>query len=257
MARMRVKSDGLNLRREPRVAQGNIIAVLPLAQEVDVLGAPAANNFVEVNTVGGGQTRRGFVSASFLREPASRLKEALLQETVEQWIRFQRGRGLEFRAPFFEFVGEFWRSIGIQHRDGRNREHPWSAAFISFVVRNAGYQNFLFSAAHARYIIDARARRRAGDTNAPFWLFRLNEHRPQIGDLICARRQGGVSFDNLPASGFLSHCDVVVEVREGEREVRVVGGNVAQSVSLRTFMLDAEGFVMPQGALIAIMRNNN
>lgn len=256
MARMRVKSDGLNLRREPRVAAGNVIDVLSLAHEVEVLGAPAANRFVEVETAVGGQTRRGFVSADFLREPASPLKEALLGETVAQWIRFQRGRGLEFRAPFFRFVGEFWSALGFQNRDGTDREHPWSAAFISFVVRNAGYEGFMFSAAHSRYIRDARARRQANDVNAPFWLFRLNEHRPQVGDLICARRQGGVSFDNLPAT-FLSHCDVVMEVREREREVRVLGGNVAQSVSMTTFELDANGFVRPQGALIAIMRNNN
>jgi hypothetical protein len=257
MPRMRVKSDGLNLRREPRVAAGNVIDALPLAHEVEVLGAPAANRFVEVETVIGGQTRRGFVSADFLREPASPLKEALLRETVEQWIRFQRGRGLEFRSPFFRFVGEFWRSININHLDGRDRDQAWSAAFISFVVRRAGYQGFRFSDAHWRYIVDAGRQRQENATAAPFWLFRLGEHRPQVGDLLCARRQGGVSFDSLPPDGFLSHCDVVVEVRERESEVRVVGGNVAQSVSMSTFALDANGFVAPQGPLIAIMRNNN
>lgn len=256
MTRMRVKTDGLNLRSEPRVSAGNIITVLPLAQEVEVLGAPAPTNFVEVETDLSGQTRRGFVNADFLRAPASQLKETLLQQTVAQWIRFRRGAGKEFDAPFFEFVGEFWRALGIQNRDGRNRDEPWSAAFISFVVRRAGYERFMFSGAHARYIRDAKAKRQAGDASAPFWLFRLGEHKPQVGDLICARRQEGVSFDHLPET-FLSHCDVVMEVREQEREVRVLGGNVAQSVSMTTFQLDANGFVRPQGALIAIMRNNN
>lgn len=255
MTRMRVKTDGVNLRREPLVGPSNIIAALPLAQEVEVIGTPAANSFVEVETGVGGQTRRGFVHSGLLREPVSPLKEALLQETVAQWIRFGRGRGMENLAPFFGFVGEFWRAlVPPLHLDGRDRDQPWSAAFISFVVLRARYQGFAFSPAHALYIRDARAQRLAGNANAPFWLFRLGEHRPQLGDLICARRQDGVSFDNLPEH-FLSHCDVVVEVRD--REVRTLGGNVSQSVSMSVFMLDAAGFVRPQGALIAIMRNNN
>lgn len=257
MARMRVRADGLKLRREPHIAPSNIIASLPLAHEVEVLGAPAANRFVEVETDVGGQARRGFVHADFLREPVSPLKEALVRETVEQWIRFERGRGLEHRSPFFGFIAEFWRSINIQHLDGRDRDKFWSAAFISFVVRRAGYQNFIFSDAHWRYIIDAKQKRQAGAAAAPFWLFRLEEHRPRVGDIICARRQGGVSFDSLPADGFAGHCDVIVEVRERQQEVRALGGNVAQSVSMSTFALDDGGFVRPQGALIAIMRNNN
>jgi len=256
MAKMRVKSDGLNLRSEPRVAPGNIVAVLPLAQEVDTLGAPAANQFVEVNTVVGGQARRGFVSQTFLRQPVSALREALLQQAVSQWIRFQRGAGKESVAPFFGFVGEFWHALTPPlNLDGRDTDQPWSAAFISFVVRNAGYQGFMFSPAHARYIIDAKAKRQSNNANAPFWLFRLNEHKPQVGDLICKRRQPGITFDNLPTDGFKSHCDVVVEVRD--RTVRTLGGNVSNSVGMTTYSLDANAFVKQEGPLFAIMRNNN
>jgi len=221
-----------------------------------VLGGPAVQNFVEVETPVGGETRRGFVHSGFLREPASQLKEALLREAVSQWIRFQRGQGKEATAPFFGFVGEFWHALTPPLQlDGRDTDQPWSAAFISFVVRRAGYERFMFSPAHARYIIDAKAKRQAGDATAPFWLFRLGEHRPQVGDLICKRRQPGVTFDSLPEGGFRSHCDVVVEVRD--TTVRALGGNVAQSVSMSTFTLDDNGFVRQQGPLIAIMRNNN
>lgn len=255
MTRMKVKTDELNLRSEPQVKPGNIIAVLPLAHEVEVVGPPAANNFVAVETNIDGQNRNGFVSATFLREPASQLKEALLQEAVAQWIRFQRGAGKETKSPFFGFVGEFWHAlIPPLSLDGRDTDQAWSAAFISFVVRNAGYQGFMFSPAHARYIVDAKAKRQAGVANAPFWLFRLNEHKPQLGDLICKRRQPGITFDNLPADGFKSHCDVVVEVRD--RTVRTLGGNVSNSVSMSTFSLDDDGFVKQEGPLFAIMRNN-
>lgn len=256
MTRMRVKTDGLNLRSQPQVKPGNIIAVLPLAQEVDVVGVPAANNFVEVETDISGQTRQGFVSADFLRSPASQLKEALLRETVAQWIRFRRGDGKESIAPFIGFVGEFWHALNPPlNLDGGDTDQPWSAAFISFVVRSAGYQGFMFSPAHARYILDAKAKRQANNANAPFWLFRLSEHRPQVGDLICKRRQQGVTFDNLPVGGFKSHCDVVVEVRD--RTVRTLGGNVSNSVAMTSYSLNDNGFVKQEGPVFAIMRNNN
>jgi hypothetical protein len=251
MAKRRVNTEGLNLRRTPQI-ENNIIKVLPLAQEVDVLEQPPGQRFVEVQTNLSGETFRGFVSADLLREPASPLKEALLQEAVKQWLRFEQGTGQEDVAPFFRFVGEFWEAIG-EHLDGRNRDVPWSAAFISFIARQAGYADFKFASAHSVYIRDASRKRQAEDTTAPFWLFRLNEHKPQVGDLICKRREPRISFDNLPTE-FKSHTDVVVELRDNV--VRAMGGNVSQSVSITTYALDGNGFVRPESNVFAIMRNN-
>jgi hypothetical protein len=252
MARLRVKTAGLNLRRAPQIEEGNIIAVLPMAQEVDVPDQAPGQRFVEVQTDLNGDRLRGFVSSDLLREPVSPLKEALLHEAVKQWLRFNRGSGLENTDPFSGFVHEFWEAIGL-HFTGRDKDEPWSAAFISFIVRQAGYVGFKFSAGHATYINDAKQKRDANDASAPFWLFRLNEHKPQLGDLICKRRQPGVTFDNLPEH-FKGHCDVVVELRDNE--VRGMGGNVSQSVSISSFATDGNGFVKQQGELIAIMRNN-
>jgi hypothetical protein len=253
MPTARVKTDGVNLRRTPRVEPDNFIAALPLAQEVELLGQPSGQDFVEVETSLGNGPVRGFVRSDFLRQPVGALKEALLQEAIREWIRFGRGSGNETADPFFEFIADFWQSIGL-NLDGRDTDQPWSAAYISFIVRRAGYTEFIFSPAHARYILDARQRRESNDTNAPFWLFRLSEHRPQLGDLICLRRQPGISFTNLPADGFKSHCDVVVEIRD--RTIRTLGGNVRNSVSLSTFSLNENGFLREQGTLIGIMRNN-
>jgi hypothetical protein len=253
MAKMRVKTDGLNLRQTPKIQPGNIIRSLPLAQEVEVLTAPSGQKFVEVETQLDGSRLQGFVHSDFLRPPVSSRKEALLEEAVRQWIRFNRGDGKETASPFFRFVGEFWQELGLD-LDGRDADQPWSAAFISFVARQAGYADFKFSAAHARYILDARKKRQDNATSAPFWLFRLGEHKPQLGDLVCLRRQAGITFDHLPAEGFKSHCDLLVEVRE--KTVRALGGNVHNSVSLSTFSLTSDGFVKQEGRLFALMRNN-
>lgn len=253
MTTARVKTDGLNLRRTPRVESGNIIAELPLAQEVEVLDQVPGQQFVEVETDLGDGPVRGFVNSGFLRQLVGPFKEALLQEAVREWIRFGRGSGRETADPFFRFIAEFWQAIGL-NLNGRDTDQPWSAAFISFIIRRARYAGFRFSAAHAHYILDAKQRRENNDLNAPFWLFRLGEHRPQLGDLICLRRQPGISFTNLPADGFRSHCDVVVEIRD--RTIRALGGNVRNSVSLSSFSLNEDGFIREQGTLFGIMRNN-
>lgn len=253
MPKMRVKTDGLNMRRTPKVEPNNIILSLPLSHEVEVVKAPAGQTFCEVRTSLNGSSHSGFVHSGFLREPLSQLKESLLQGAVKEWIRFNRGTGKEMDVPFFKIVGEYWHSINL-NLDGKDTDQPWSAAYVSFVVRNAGYTGFKFSAGHARYILDAMEKRQANKATAPFWLFRLSEHKPQLGDLVCLRRQNSVTFDNLPPGGFKSHCDIVVEIRD--KTVRALGGNVNQSVSLSTFSLTNDGFLKEQGRLFAIMRNN-
>ncbi len=60
-----------------------------------------------------------------------------------------------------------------------------------------------------------------------------------------------------------SHCDVVVELRPRDRQIKVIGGNVGHSVTLRTFALTDGGFLAPYEklgqypeGLFAILRNN-
>ncbi len=42
---MRVNTDNLNLRSSPEVLDGNVIATLPLCQEVTVVGPSAGDRF--------------------------------------------------------------------------------------------------------------------------------------------------------------------------------------------------------------------
>lgn len=254
MSTWKVKTDSLNLRRSPAIEAGNIIRTLPLAQDVTVVSGLPSDRFWEVETTLDGETLKGFVSATFLRKPVSDAREALITAAVTEWLRFDQGDGLEFESPYYTYVGEYWKGLGL-NLDGQDTDQPWSAAFISHVVRKAGYKGFKFAAAHAHYIRDAAAKRRTGDKTAPFWGFDLNEHKPQLGDLVCLWREKSVSFDRLPSGGFKSHCDIVVEVRD--REVRVLGGNVNDSVSMRSFPLDARGFLKPADKVFAVLRNNN
>ncbi|MBD1995218.1 DUF2272 domain-containing protein [Leptolyngbya sp. FACHB-541] len=252
MSIWKVNTDSLNLRSSPEKTNDNIIRALPLAQEVKVLTGTPADRWWRVETVVEGASLTGFVSSAFLRQPLSAAKEALISAAVTEWLRFKLGSGLETKDPYYKYIGEYWRALDLPH-DGRDTEIYWSAAFISFVARKAGYENFKFSIAHHSYIRDSIEKRISGDTNSSFWGFRLNEHKPQLGDLVCLWRGTPVIFDDLP-SEFSSHCDIIVDVRD--TEVRALGGNVGDSVSMNTFQLDLDGFLKPTGRVFAILRNN-
>lgn len=255
MATLKVKTDSLNLRSAPEIKDGNIITALPLSQAVEVVNGNPANRFWEVTTIVNNITLKGFVSAAFLRQPVSDAKEALISAAVKEWLRFERGEKLENQNPQYKYVGEYWSKIGL-NLDGRDRDTPWSAAFISFVARAAGYNDFQFAPAHSKYIHDAVDKRKSNTTTAPFWGFNIKEHQPQLGDLVCRWRGDNAipSMDSLPDGGFTSHCDIVVEIRD--TEVRTLGGNVSQSVSITTYPLKANGFLRETGKVFGILKNN-
>jgi hypothetical protein len=255
MATKHVQSDELNLRREPQVSAGNIIAVLSKGQRVTTLAPVNPDGWFRVSVDRGGTPAEGFVSGRLLRDPVSDAKERLLANGVAEWLRFDRGRGQEHVAPFHRFVGEMWAAIGLD-LDGRDRDQPWSAAFISWIVRRAGdeYGRFRFAAAHSRYIHDSITKREAG-LASPFWGFRLNEHKVGLGDLVCQWREDRRTFDDARTEdAFFSHCDVVVEVAGGS--VRALGGNNSHSVGFKTYGTNADGFLRSENNVFAVLRNN-
>jgi hypothetical protein len=255
MTILKVKADSLNLRSSPEIKAGNIITSLPLAQSVEVITGNPTDRFWKVSTTVDGNNLTGYVSAAFLRQPTNDAKEALISAAVKEWLRFERGDRFENQDPQYKYVGEYWAKIGLGSLDGRNRDVPWSAAFISFIARAAGYNNFKFAAAHSTYVYDAVDKRRANDTTAPFWGFRIDKHKPQLGDLVCRWRENPImSIDALPQGGFKSHCDVVVKF-ETQRFGHSVG-NVGNSVSIDTYPLNSNGFLRQANNVYGVLGNN-
>lgn len=126
---------------------------------------------------------------------------------------------------------------------------PWSAAFVSWLAREArlGDREFAFSEAHADY---AGAAWQAGIDEAAgrgtAYVLRacdLTRTPPRVGDLVCQARGSVAGLDSFErigealarrgaAGGALPmHCDAVVAVDEAGFDA--IGGNVVQSVTLR------------------------
>jgi hypothetical protein len=177
---------------------------------------------------------------------------AIARVAREQFRRWRPGGGkalTETSPAASPILREYYRvGVGTTVTDAQQQStayqasHPWSAVFISYVMRTAGAgPAFRYSAAHQYYVAAARKNRLDRNTSNPFWAFRATEIAPQIGDLVCASRSdSGATYDNIgdPQSR-ATHCDVVTEVRPGQ--IRVIGGNVSQTVGEKLLRTRPDG----------------
>ena len=123
---------------------------------------------------------------------------------------------------------------------GAGRADPWSAAFVSWVMCEAGLGSpgrFQRAIAHHVYIDQAIRARQGSAPEAAFVAHDAGEVPIVPGDLLCAarrpvyrtlaerRRQLGV--------GARTHCDVVVKVDGAGGRIHAIGGNVGRAVSLK------------------------
>jgi hypothetical protein len=193
----------------------------------------------------------------------------------EEWEFFDRGKRKEYQNKVFRRVGTYWRhGLNIPRRNGRtgvnfgdldpddpnvivpasrNKNPKWSAAFISWVARNAGAgEAFHYSSFHSRYILAAL--RAAGNPKSKekFIARRHTGTTPRLGDLIACGRSTAkdATFDTAECfwserrkDFFPSHTDFVVEVDVAGRFVRTIGGNVRNTVGRKRWPLDSRGHI--------------
>lgn len=126
-------------------------------------------------------------------------------------------------------------------------DNPWSAAFISYVMIQAGLTNFNTSPAHIDYIRDAY------NGTGPFLMMNPATTQPAQGDLICYVRNTqaivgyeglSAAFSNNPSLRQAAHCDVVTKVDRNARLLESVGGNVLNGVTLRKLRMDDRGIAI-------------
>jgi len=132
---------------------------------------------------------------------------------------------------------------------------PWSAAFISWVMCEAGLgspQTFQHAIAHWTYVDQAIRARDGGSPQAGFVAYDIGDAEVEPGDLLCQSNRP--AYRSLAerrrhlGSGARSHCDVVVEVDEDRERVLTIGGNVLRVVRLKIFPAprDASGKLRPE-----------
>lgn len=170
-------------------------------------------------------------------------------EGTESFLEFPPGADAthEVQGPMLTRVLTYWYAVSVQPIVGNQGElRPWSAAFISWLVRSAGVPRDAFppSVLHWDYIEYA-----LNGHSSRFVARDASAYAPQVGDLLCAPRGEAFvaevrDFASLQRGAY--HCDLVVERRAGELDA--IGGNVGDAVSLTRVALDAEGRALPTPA---------
>jgi hypothetical protein len=194
------------------------------------------------------------------------IKNRIVDLCLEEWKTFGEGGFKETDNKVFKRVGDYWESIGIFGRDGRTVEDgkrpPWSAAFISFIVRNAGGgDRFLYDGAHWRYVRDLVE----GHNGGIYEVVRPEDHAPKVGDIVHGGREEAKNFTLDDAMrqfgkdrGYSSHSDFVIEVDRANKKIVTIGGNVSESVTKSEYALKADGKLAKRGAAnlpwIAVLR---
>jgi hypothetical protein len=138
-------------------------------------------------------------------------------------------------------IGAYWRSVA-EDWSGYDCDKPWSAAFISWLMLEAGVPPELFvpSGLHADYLRVIAAN--GHESTARFAVHDARLFSPRPGDLICATRAGASipGYDHIP-DGTPMHCDLVVFNAGGRLES--IGGNVRNSVSKTVRQIGPDGLL--------------
>jgi len=183
--------------------------------------------------------------------------------------------GLEGGGAPWRQVAMYWRDAGLLERTSASGagdcvyasgnaqypglgcrgfviDKPWSAAFISWVMRRAGVPGFRHSSAHYDYVRAART----DPAGSPYLFLEPAGAALETGDMLCYVRtnrvyghQGLANAIDGGADGLYMHCDIVVAANPGgDAKVYLVGGNVQQAVTMRVFNLNSSGRIwgLPQ-----------
>jgi hypothetical protein len=129
-------------------------------------------------------------------------------------------------------------------------DNPWSAAFVSYVMKSAGIEDFRFSARHIVYMYEAYD---PAATRSRYRMVAPAGEKPQIGDLLCYSRDERVA-DHRDLVAFFerggrhldTHCDIVVCANlDGDSKLYLIGGNLLHTVMMRKLPLNAAGRFVP------------
>jgi hypothetical protein len=223
LSRVQPRSDG---RPEPSLPP----AISPAPAD------PAATPRRESASQAEATTVRGRAVARAMAEWAVFERPLLKQGRLVRAGRNEADPGQWQRVITYWREGLFSDSVRNQ-ADVSSRDHPWSAAFIAYVMRQAGAgDHFPYRASHSGSIKEAIHNRQHSVRNARLIGHPVLEYAPRPGDLLCTTRAwatGKVTYANADQFDFFpSRCELVVRVSSGQ--IDAIGGDLREAVTLHT-----------------------
>ena len=187
----------------------------------------------------------GFAIRQFLgsrKRAKSKFKRNIIDIANKEWEAWNKGKTKEKSSSMYSRLKQYWDSVGWDESRWTPSGVAWSSAFISYVMKKGGAgKDFKYSASHSSYIRKARKNREEKNKN-PFKAYRIDEKKPELGDLVCYYR-GTTSSDPFNRdSSYQSHCDIVVA--KNKANIEVIGGNVSDTVGKKVVPLNDKGYVV-------------
>jgi len=247
-------------------AKNNRFQGLTVGQTIEKFSAVYRSNEDDaralVTFIGAGPAA-GEVEEEEVAETAGSILPKAVHAALTEMEVFARKNGavlVETKQPLSSRVLEYFKLVGRPDIIDPTAE-PWSAAFISFVMKTAGASptQFPISPSHSLYILFALANRVANRMNASMVYFDRNERAPEVGDLIGFSRTAEVRNRAdmerfLPSKFFASHTNLVVDVAPGR--IKAIGGNLSQSTRIVNVKTDAEGRIDPSDQHFFVLQMN-
>ena len=175
---------------------------------------------------------------------------------TQEWNRWNQGRTKESDPRMRSVLEDYWRNgAGYMPTEANWWEAvPWSAAFISWVMKKAGAgKDFNYSAGHSYYTAAAKENAIKNNNNM-FKAYPITKVAPRVGDIVCAARaSSGATYENI-RGGMNTHCDIVTSVQPNK--LSVIGGNVDNTVSQKPVTTDSNGRINAKD-FFAVIRVGN
>ena len=143
-----------------------------------------------------------------------------VQEEIDAWS----GR-VETDSEVYERLQAYWDNLGVTGWTPSGT--PWSGAFVSYILRNEGFDGDGLHAAYVRDIMDNKYRNWSAHS-IPLNLYANDGVEVNIGDVLLAERSGSYTA---------GHGDVVYRIDESAGKVYLVGGNLSNGLRVRSIDL--------------------
>lgn len=182
---------------------------------------------------------------------AQSLNSRIVRVAKGERLFWKDGARTELELAVSTRLQKYWKAVGLDYtvdqlRDAEFQENnPWSAAFVSWVMKTAGAgDKFRYAASHWQYVAAAKMNRTEGNDN-PLKAYRTDEKCAALADIVVKRRGTSMAtYENIEM-GHITHGDIVVATGKGEAET--IGGNVSNSVKTTKVTLGENSKVNQDG----------
>lgn len=234
-----------------------LILYASLLLSLQTIAQPEAEKaFLAIDTTGNKDSTVNYLATKrfFSVDNAKLLRFNLLDKIQEEFCFWSEPAcKIETQKEVIDKIKAYWAVINVYPTSKEittyswQEKHPWSAAFISWCMKNAGYDDlFKYAPNHAEYIVWAKQNRLKKDSTNPFWAYTTTDSAaawPKAGDLLCKNRSGKKFTLYSIEEKCISHCDVVLEVDKANGIITTIGGNVLDKVNKRWVFLNKDGFI--------------